>query len=221
MNVLVVSPHPDDETLGAGGMILKLMAQGHHVFWMNVTGMLHSDKYTKEQKEKREEQLYQIEKFYNFSSGGVFHLNLPTTKLESIESDKAIDQIADIIRQVKPEVLILPDYNDAHSDHKKVFDWCFACSKVFRFPYIRAIITMEIISETDFGRPENPFVPNIFVDITEHMEQKIEALRIYHTEMGKPPFPRSEANVRALATVRGAMAGVRYAEAFRLVKCIY
>lgn len=70
MNVLVVSPHPDDETLGAGGMILKLMAQGHHVFWMNVLGMLHSDKYTKEQKEKREEQLYQIEKFYNFSPGG-------------------------------------------------------------------------------------------------------------------------------------------------------
>lgn len=80
---------------------------------------------------------------------------------------------------------------------------------------------MEIISETDFGRPEKPFVPNIFVDITEHMEQKIEALRIYHTEMGEPPFPRSEENVRALATVRGAMAGVRYAEAFRLVKCIY
>lgn len=83
---------------------------------------------------------------------------------------------------MKPEVLILPDYNDAHSDHKKVFDWCFACSKVFRFPYIRVILTMEILSETDFGRPETPFVPNVFVDITNFMEQKIEALRIYHTD---------------------------------------
>lgn len=70
MNVLVVSPHPDDETLGAGGTILKLMSQGHQVFWMNVTGMLHSEKFTKEQKEKREVQLHLIENFYNFSPRG-------------------------------------------------------------------------------------------------------------------------------------------------------
>ncbi len=80
---------------------------------------------------------------------------------------------------------------------------------------------MEILSETDFGRPEHPFVPNVYVDITDYMDKKMEALRIYDTEMGKPPFPRSEENVRALATVRGAMAGVRFAEAFRLVKGIW
>lgn len=79
---------------------------------------------------------------------------------------------------------------------------------------------MEILSETDFGRPEMPFYPNYFVDISNYIEKKIEALKIYDTEMGRHPFPRSEENIKALAVLRGAMAGVPYAEAFRLIKKI-
>ena len=40
MKVMVVSPHPDDETLGAGGTILRMMAEGHKVYWLNVTAIL-------------------------------------------------------------------------------------------------------------------------------------------------------------------------------------
>lgn len=39
MNILVVSPHPDDETLGAGGTILRLMQEGNAVSWLNITGI--------------------------------------------------------------------------------------------------------------------------------------------------------------------------------------
>lgn len=219
MRVLVVSPHPDDETLGAGGTILRLTSEGHKIYWLNVTAMLDTNKFSIESIERRREQLEDIEKFYGFSQ--TYHLDLPTTELEGIDSGKAIEKIGKIFREVEPEVLILPDYNDAHSDHKKVFDWCHACSKVFRFPSIKKILTMEITSETDFGRPECPFVPNYFVDITNFMERKIQALSIYDTEIGQPPFPRSEENVRALAMMRGAMAGVLYAEAFRIIKYIY
>lgn len=81
-------------------------------------------------------------------------------------------------------------------------------------------MTMEIVSETDFGRPQNPFLPNYFVDITDFMEQKIEAAKIYDTELGETPFPRSVENIKALATIRGAAAGVKYAESFRLIKYI-
>lgn len=218
MRVLVVSPHPDDETLGAGGTILRLISEGHEVFWLNITAMLSTDKFPEELLRKREIQLKEIESFYSFK--GIFHLNYPTTELENVDSSQAIEKIGNVIKEIEPEVLILPDYNDAHSDHKWVFDWCYACSKVFRFPYIKQILTMEIISETDFGKPENLFAPNLFVDITDYMEKKIQALNIYGTEIAAPPFPRNEENIRALATVRGAAAGVRYAEAFRLIKYI-
>ena len=218
MNVLVVSPHPDDETLGAGGTILRLMAEGNSVSWLNITGIAGNSKFSKEIIKKREIQLKNVEEFYQFQR--VFHLNLPTTKLDNYDSVEAIDRISEIFQDVTPQCIILPDYNDAHSDHKKVFEWCYACSKVFRFPYIKQIMTMEIVSETDFGRPQNPFLPNYFVDITDFMEQKIEAAKIYDTELGETPFPRSVENIKALATIRGAAAGVKYAESFRLIKYI-
>lgn len=218
MRVLVVSPHPDDETLGAGGTIARLTAEGNEVFWLNITTVKGNNNFPKGMIDKREEQLHAIADFYNFSE--VYHLNLPTTKLENIDSNKAIDMIGDIIKKVEPEMLILPDYNDAHSDHKRVFDWCFACTKVFRFPSIKQVMTMEIVSETDFGRPENAFIPNYYVDITSYIENKIQAIEIYDTELGEHPFPRSLDNIRALAVLRGAAAGVKYAEAFRMIKKI-
>lgn len=218
MRTLVVSPHPDDETLGAGGTIARLTAEGNEVFWLNVTTVKGNSNFSKEMIGKREEQLHAIADFYNFSA--VYHLDLPTTKLENIDSNKAIDMIGDIIKTVRPEMLILPDYNDAHSDHKRVFDWCFACTKVFRFSSIKQVMTMEIVSETDFGRPENAFVPNYYVDITSYLENKIQAIEIYDTELGEHPFPRSLDNIRALAILRGASAGVKYAEAFRMIKKI-
>lgn len=218
MNVLIVSPHPDDETLGGGGTVLRLISEGNDVSWLNITGVENNDKFSKEFVEKRRVQLKKIEEYYKFQK--VYDLNLMTTRLERYDSSEVIEKISIVFQEVKPEMLILPDYNDAHSDHRKVFEWCYACSKVFRFPYIKQIMTMEIISETDFGSPENPFCPNYYVDITDYMEDKIRALEIYDTELRMPPFPRSIENIKALAMIRGAAAGVKYAEAFRLIKCI-
>lgn len=205
MKVLVVSPHPDDETLGAGGTILRLMEEGHEVYWLNITAILNEEQFPKGMIEKRKKQLEEIENFYHFS--GVYHLNMPTTELESVDSGKAIERIREIFRVIKPELLILPDYNDAHSDHKRVFEWCYACSKVFRFPFIKQIMTMEIISETDFGSPSDPFKPNYYVDITNYMDSKIKAMKIYDTELGESPFPRSIENIRAMAMLNGARGG--------------
>jgi LmbE family N-acetylglucosaminyl deacetylase len=80
----------------------------------------------------------------------------------------------------------------------------------------------ECISETEFAPalPEKVFQPNYFVDITDFFEKKLEIMRIYKSEMGEHPFPRSEENIKALATFRGATAGVRFAESFQLVKYI-
>lgn len=219
MNILVVSPHPDDETLGAGGTICRFIDEGHNVYWLNVTSIENNKNFTREIIERRKQQLVKIQEFYGFDK--VYHLNFPTTKLEEIDSSEAIGRIAEIVKIVEPQVLILPDYNDAHSDHKRVFDWCHACAKTFRYPFVKQIMTMEILSETDFGRPDNPFIPNFFIDISKYMDKKIEAMKIYDTELGEFPFPRSIKNMEALATLRGAMCGTQYAEGFRLIKMIY
>jgi LmbE family N-acetylglucosaminyl deacetylase len=81
----------------------------------------------------------------------------------------------------------------------------------------------EIPSETDFAPAlsETAFVPNIFSDISPYMERKIEIMRVYKGEMKEHPFPRSEQNIRSLATVRGATANVEYAEAFMLLREVF
>lgn len=216
MKILVVSPHPDDETLGAGGALLKWKNEGHQIYWLNITGVDGNKNYSDDFQKNRKMQIEKVTKFFGFEK--IYLLNLPTAQLDNYNSSDAIGKISQVFSEVKPEMIILPDYNDVHTDHRCVYDWCYSCSKVFRYPSIKKILTMEIVSETEFGGPRNPFVPNCFVDITNYLEQKIEAFKIYESEIGEMPFPRSEENIRALATVRGATAGVRYAEAFKLIK---
>jgi len=79
---------------------------------------------------------------------------------------------------------------------------------------------METLSETEFApsTKEDSFIPNVFVDISEHMEKKIQIMKCYKSEIEEHPFPRSERNLRALGTLRGATAGCNYAESFMLLK---
>lgn len=79
---------------------------------------------------------------------------------------------------------------------------------------------METLSETEFApsTKEDSFIPNSFVDISEYFEKKIEIMKIFKSEVAEHPFPRSEKNTRALASLRGATCGCKYAESFMLLK---
>jgi LmbE family N-acetylglucosaminyl deacetylase len=79
---------------------------------------------------------------------------------------------------------------------------------------------METLSETEFApsTKEDSFIPNVFVDISEFINKKLEIMGVFKSEMDKHPFPRSKKNLKALATYRGAIAGVQYAESFMLLK---
>ncbi|MHA1384775.1 MAG: PIG-L deacetylase family protein [Candidatus Helarchaeota archaeon] len=81
----------------------------------------------------------------------------------------------------------------------------------------------ETISETELvpALQENAFVPNYFVNISSYIDKKIEIMKIFESELGEHPFPRSEKNIKALATFRGAQSGVEYAETFMILKDIW
>ena len=81
-------------------------------------------------------------------------------------------------------------------------------------------MTYETISETDFALnpTEKPFTPNLFIDISDHLEEKIDLLKIYKSELGIHPFPRSQVSITSLALLRGAQIGSQAAEAFQILK---
>ena len=79
---------------------------------------------------------------------------------------------------------------------------------------------METLSETEFApsTKEDSFIPNVFIDISEFFEKKIEIMKVFESEISEHPFPRSIRNLEALATLRGSTAGCEYAESFVLLK---
>lgn len=213
--IMVISPHPDDETLGAGGSLLKLRDAGSQIYWLNITDVKpggYNDSFIL----NRKIQIKKNNAYFGFD--GFINLRFqPATLNDSIKGE-LIGEIGVAFDRIRPDCIILPDYSDAHTDHKYVFEAAYACSKIFRRSYIKRILTMEIPSETNYGMPYNAFTPNLYIDITDFLDKKLDAMRIYDTEMGTWPFPRSEKAIEAQALVRGAEAGVMYAEAFRVIK---
>ena len=218
--ILVVAAHPDDETLGAGGTILKHKANGDNVSWLIVTNINEKDGYKKSHVELREKEIDLVAEKYNFDN--VFKLEIPTSTLSTSSLFNLIPKISNIFKDLEPEVIYTMNRSDAHSDHRIIFDAVMSCTKSFRHPYVKSVLMYECLSETEFAPSlnENVFQPNYYVNISDFFNKKIEIMKIYESELGEHPFPRSLQNIKALATIRGASAGVKYSEAFQLIKFI-
>lgn len=215
--VLVVTPHPDDETLGCGGTILKHLVDGDEVYWLIFTKM-DEEYFSTERIQNRENEISQVEKQYEFTK--TIQLPFNAAKLDEVPSSELVSKIGDVFKEIEPNIIYVPYRNDIHSDHKVIFDATMSCTKWFRYPSIEKVLVYETLSETDFimNPDANGFRPTVFVNISEYLEKKLKIMRIYESEMAPHPFPRSEEAIRALATLRGAVAGVMAAEAFMLVK---
>jgi LmbE family N-acetylglucosaminyl deacetylase len=218
--VLVVAAHPDDETLGAGGTILKHKQNGDEVFWLIVTSVSEAHGFSSERVRSRQEEIQKVAEAFDFND--VFKLDYPTAQLTDTELNEIIPRISTIFLEVKPEIIYVMNRSDAHSDHRVTFDAVMACTKSFRYPFVQKVLMYECISETEFAPilPEKVFQPNYYIDITTHFKRKLEIMQIFESELGEHPFPRSLRNIEALAVFRGASAGIEYAEAFQLIKFI-
>lgn len=216
--VLVVAPHPDDETLGCGGTLLKHREKGDMVSWLIVTSIRPEEGFTCEQVSRREEEIRQVAAQYNIAQ--VLQLGFPTTRLDQVPLQELVTAIGRSIMDTKPDTVYVPYRGDVHTDHAMVFDAVAACTKWFRYPFVKRVLAYETLSETDFGlNPDSfGFQPNLFVNVEPYLEDKIKIMGIYSSEIGNFPFPRSEEAIRALAKVRGAASGFQAAEAFMLLR---
>jgi N-acetylglucosamine malate deacetylase 1 len=216
--ILVIATHPDDETLGCGGKLCRHKDNGDEIHWLVATDLKESDGYNTSTIKKRNEEILKVSDFYGFSS--VNQLGLSTTKVDEYGKSELITKISSIINRIRPDIIYLPFKGDIHSDHKYIFDAAYSCTKSFRYPFIKKVYMMEVLSETEFSvsTQGDSFVPNVFVDISDYIDRKIEVMKIYGSEIGDHPFPRSQRNLRALATYRGATSGCDYAESFVLLK---
>jgi len=218
MKILVISPHPDDETLGCGGTILKHKDIGDKIYWLIITNIEVKNGWDKDIVEERQKEIEIVAEMYGFEK--TFKLDYPVAKLDAVPIQEIIESISKVIFEIKPEIIYLPNRSDAHTDHQITFKAAYSCTKNFRYPFIRKILMYETLSETEFAPalPEDTFVPNVFVDITKYFEKKLEIFKIYKSELMKKPLPRSLEVVEAFDKCRGSRIGRKYAEAFVLLE---
>ncbi|SPH16891.1 hypothetical protein DEA8626_00405 [Defluviimonas aquaemixtae] len=215
--VLVIAPHPDDETIGAGGYLLRAKASGHAIHWLIATEMRAEDGWPEDKIRRREGEIDRVTEAFGFAS--VTKLGHSTARLDTLPVGDLVASIGQVVRRIAPETLLVPHRGDAHSDHAAVHDAGIACAKWFRYPSVRWALAYETLSETDAAiRRGEAFRPDIFVDISDFLERKLEITELFGDEIGTFPFPRSPEAVRALAQVRGTASGSAAAEAFMLLR---
>jgi len=218
MKILVISPHPDDETLGCGGTILTHKDMGDKIYWLITTNIDVKNGWNKDIVEKRQKEIKAVAEMYGFEK--TFKLDYPAAKLDTIPIQEIIESISKVIFEIKPEIIYLPNRSDVHTDHQITFKAAYSCTKNFRYPFIKKILMYETLSETEFAPalPENTFIPNVFVDITNYFEKKLEIFKIYKSEVMEEPLPRSLDSIKALARYRGSQIGFEHAEVFMLIR---
>lgn len=218
MRVTVISPHPDDETLGCGGTLLKHKAAGDQLDWIIVT-RAHQPKWDKASLSQKEREIDAVASAYDFDD--VVRLGLPTMQLDSLPLGDVISSIGDAVNKTKPRQLYLNHSGDIHSDHRIVFDATMSAVKSFNSKLgVNRLLSYETLSSTEAAPAyaSRAFLPNVFSDITPFIDKKLEIMSLYETELQPFPLPRSTDTIRALARFRGATMGLEYAEAFMLIR---
>jgi len=214
--ILVIAPHPDDETLGCGGTLLRHKQEGDELYWAIVTGISVETGWPEVAVKKRDAEINAVAKKYGFSD--VFNFHFPATKIDTLPISDLIGEISNVYKKVEPGIIYMPFAYDVHTDHQIIAKALQSTLKWFRYPHIQKVMMYETLSETEFNfLDKRNFNPNVFINISDYLDNKIETMQLYESEIDDFPFPRSEKNIRSLSAFRGSQSGYEAAEAFELV----
>lgn len=220
MKYLIVVAHPDDEVLGAGATIYKLISQGHQVAVAtmanhaaaraNISETLSND---------------QMDAMEVLGVKQIYTADFPNIKMNTVAHLDLVQFIEKCIEDFQAEAFITHHSSDTNIDHVMTSGAVQAAVRLFQrkegIPPLQELLYMEVPSSTEWSvdSSANRFTPNYFVEVgKEGVNKKIEALSSYKGVMRPYPHPRSVEALKSLAAYRGSQAGCNYAEAF---ECVY
>lgn len=215
MNILIISAHPDDETIGMGGTIAKLKTEGHQVFWLIMTKAF-SPKWSRKIVGEKQEEIKKVAKYFGFEK--VYQTNFKTASLSTYPQYKIIDEISKIIKQTQAELVYIPPLTDIHQDHQITSNSALVAARPQYKSTVKKIVSYELPVTTVFSRLHNNFqLFSTFVDISKFAGNKLSAMSLYKSELMAAPHPRSLQSLELFTKERGIVSGFEFAEAFSLV----
>jgi len=211
--ILVVCAHPDDEVLGIGGTLI-LEAKTKKIFVLIIAdGESSRGNFSRVNVRKKQAKnacsIIGINKLE--------FLDYPDQKLDVINSLEISQKIENVIKKWKPNTVYTHSNNDLNQDHRKVFEATSIAVRPLPESRIKKFYCFETMSSTEWGFNEK-FNPNCFVNIESVINKKLKAVSQYKQEIREYPHPRSIESIKNRAKYWGTIVGIRYAEAFQMIR---
>jgi len=222
--ILVVVAHPDDDILGCGGTIAKLIENGSEIKIIFIAEGT-SCRFSKDQINS-DVVISEINKRNNYAKKALNVLgvkdhefyNLPCGRLDQYPLIDIGKIIENEIEMFEPDAIFTHNFIDVNNDHKIVFQSVLQATRLGALNSVPSLYSFEILSSSERKFVET-FKPNFFVKLNkEHISLKIKAMYEYISEVKDFPFPRSDKGIMILSNYRGMQVGVEYAEAFSLIR---
>jgi LmbE family N-acetylglucosaminyl deacetylase len=215
--ILIISAHPDDETIGMGGTMLKHKKAGDALYWLITTSATKprwSDAYISQ----KEGEIARVAKFFGMKK--TFSAGFPAIELNTVPTADLCEAVSKVIRDVKPDVVYCPPPEDINNDHAAAFNAARVSVRGLSDNPVKEFLAYEIPTTTRFCDNNSFFVPNCYVDVSKEFKKKLQAFALYKTENRKFPHPRSPKGLEIAARERGLALSADYAEAFIIVKSL-
>lgn len=196
VKILAIGPHPDDIEFGCGGTLLRYGRTGNELYQLILTdGCFGGNPAVRRREQEAASQALSIKK--------VFWAGYRDTELE--DSRNLIRKIEDVLRMVSPDVVLVNHPEDSHQDHRAAARATVAATR-----NIKEVLFYE--SPTSMN-----FEPDIFVDITNILDEKVKLLELHYSQVEKTNIENLKITeiAKAYATFRGVQGRVRHAEGFR------
>ncbi len=223
--VLVLAPHPDDEILGCGGLMAKIKKLGGKVYVImfcvgnvkQIGGESNTDTRTKEVEQVMDHM--KVDGYEIVYMDDEIHL-----KLDMLPRKDLIDIIESksnfSINKINPDIIAVPSLACQNQDHEAVFHAAFTACRPRVKEGLKNAVTVLVYEQVDNLWTSRGFKPNFYVDISEYLDTKINALALYSSQMREEPNLRCIENVERLSKLRGSEICVKAAEAFECCRLV-
>ena len=222
MKTLIIAAHPDDEVLGCGGTIAKLVAQGEEVHILILATGLTSRVGFDRAKDADALKIH-LERARRagalLGAKNVNFAGFPDQKMDTLPLLEITHRIEAEIESIKPQTIFTHHGGDLNMDHVITFRATLTATRPMAGSGVQAVYAYEVQSSTEwaFQKFEPKFQPNLFHDINETLAKKIQSMQIYESETREFPHPRSPEAMEAIAKRWGSVCGIKAAEAFEII----
>ena len=219
--VLIVVAHPDDETFGCGGLIKKLSLNKNNISVISFTNGVGSRPNQKTiHIKEREQSSKNASKILGFR--WLAQYNYSDNELDKVSLLEIIKILEKHKKKFKPHIVLTHNFSDLNIDHRKIAEAALTAFRPEPKEKLEQFLTFEVPSATDFRMLKNKknFLPNYYVNIEKNINSKIKAIKCYKKELKPYPHSRSVTGIKNLNKIRGNQSGLKYAEAFEIIRKI-